>query len=471
MTIRSRSRSRYRLQRQALTTLAVAGIALLAGPWPFFETTATAFQARPKSGQSSNEPRPAKPAPPTDLPPPEDGGPLAYVFSTEDAIQFFQLRIQQYPQDFTSHCRLGEFYLREAEEGGGSDSFREAEACLREALKLNPRYPRAKGLLAIALSGQHRFAEGLALAEQARKEDPRDLDALAALGDALLELGRYEEAEKAFKNLKSKAPVPAVDARLANLSELTGKPEEAIALMRKALEQTRKSAIRPNTDAWYIGRLADLHFNAGQLSEAEELYKSVPQGVDAYHDATASLGRIRVAQGRLDEAIELYEEAIAIGPDPHMLVALGDLYQAKGDQARAEELYSQLLEETKDDPESYRERAMFLADHDRDMTEALQLARLDLEQRQDVFAYETLAWALHKNGQDQEAAEAIAEALKVGIQDARVHFHAGVIQHALGNTDMAREHLERALKVNEHFSKTKAEEARQLLKSLESTRD
>ncbi|CAN5869409.1 hypothetical protein BH23PLA1_BH23PLA1_11790 [soil metagenome] len=407
-----------------------------------------------------------KPAPPNE-PPPEDGGPAAFHFTTDQAIEMLQHRVELNPKDFTNYRYLGIMYDRKARETGDSTQFTLAEDALRTALNLLPNDPRTRSALAIVLCARHKFAEALEIAEKLSREYPRDLDALATKGDALLELGRYEEAELAYRKLHHLSKIPEVLARLANLAELTGKPEEAISLMHRAAADIPKNAIQPNADAWYFGRLADIHFNIGQIEEAAQFYESVPEGVDAYHDATAGRGRILAAQGQIDEAITFYERAIEIGPDPHMLAALGDLYKRLGNDQKASEIYAQFLEETEDDPESYRERSMFLADHDRDLTEALRLARLDFEQRQDVFAWETLAWSLHKNGQDEDAAEAIAEALKTGIRDARIHFHAGVIRHALGDPAGAREHLSTALEINPHFSPSKAEQARELLKSLD----
>jgi Tfp pilus assembly protein PilF len=46
-------------------------------------------------------------------------------------------------------------------------------------------------------------------------------------------------------------------------------------------------------------------------------------------------------------------------------------------------------------------------------------------------------------------------------------FHAGVIEHALGNSDTARAYLRRALEINPKFNLKQAAEARVLLSSME----
>jgi tetratricopeptide (TPR) repeat protein len=192
----------------------------------------------------------------------------------------------------------------------------------------------------------------------------------------------------------------------------------------------------------------------------------VPEGVDAFHDAMAGLGRVREAQGRLQDAIALYERAVAIGPDPGMLSALGDLYVELGQPEKAQPLFDQLLRTTKDTSEDRRSLALFLVEHDRDLPRALELAQRDFAERPDIYGRDLLAWALFKNGRFDEADSTIAQALKVGTKDARVLYHTGMISMKRGNKAQARAYLEQALSVNPHFDRRGAKEARAALLSL-----
>ncbi|MCI0370895.1 MAG: tetratricopeptide repeat protein, partial [candidate division NC10 bacterium] len=97
----------------------------------------------------------------------------------------------------------------------------------------------------------------------------------------------------------------------------------------------------------------------------------------------------------------------------------------------------------------------------------LDLAKKELEFRQDIYAYDVLAWALYKNGKLQEARVAIQEALKLGTRDARLFFHAGMIAAALGEMVEAKAHLRRALETNSHFHLFHADLARKTLQDLD----
>jgi Flp pilus assembly protein TadD len=97
----------------------------------------------------------------------------------------------------------------------------------------------------------------------------------------------------------------------------------------------------------------------------------------------------------------------------------------------------------------------------------LELAKRELDYRQDIYAYDLLAWSLHKNDQNEEARDAIEKALKLGTKDAKLFYHAGMIHRALGDKEKAANFLARALATNPHFHPLFADRAAQTLKELQ----
>jgi hypothetical protein len=65
----------------------------------------------------------------------------------------------------------------------------------------------------------------------------------------------------------------------------------------------------------------------------------------------------------------------------------------------------------------------------------LKLAREELEQRQDIFTYDALAWACLAAGRGDEARDYSRKALAEGTRDSRLLLHAGLISAALGSPD------------------------------------
>ena len=116
-------------------------------------------------------------------------------------------------------------------------------------------------------------------------------------------------------------------------------------------------------------------------------------------------------------------------------------------------------------PAERRHLIGFLADHD--PAEALRLAELDLDDRQDVHAHAWYAWSLLQNGQLDAASKAIEPALEHRTEDAWLLYQAGSIRAAAGEEDDALVLLRRALELNEHFDLVHADIARGLIDDLQ----
>ena len=179
---------------------------------------------------------------------------------------------------------------------------------------------------------------------------------------------------------------------------------------------------------------------------------------------------VQAARSRFDEAVVLFQKALAVVPQPEYAAALGDVLVASGRPAEARKHY-ELVEyigqlDAVNQVLYNRELAYFYADHGVKLDTALELARRELTVRRDIYAYDLLAWTLSKNGRHAEAQAAMTSALRLGTHDARLYYHAGMIAHALGDTDRARTYLTRALALNPHFHVRHARVAADTLASL-----
>ena len=107
--------------------------------------------------------------------------------------------------------------------------------------------------------------------------------------------------------------------------------------------------------------------------------------------------------------------------------------------------------------------ALFYADHDLKAEEAYNLASKEYEARRDIYGADALAWTALKAGKLAEAQAAIKEALRLGTQDARLLYHAGVIARAAGDRAAAGDYLRRALALNPQFDPLQVKFAQQAL--------
>jgi tetratricopeptide (TPR) repeat protein len=251
------------------------------------------------------------------------------------------------------------------------------------------------------------------------------------------------------------------------MADLHSDTAEAIRLMEAAAETARLSGALPESRAWFEYQVGYLHLKSGDPDTALDWFERADELLPGYYLAQAGMARATAAQGDLATASTHYQELIAAVPQPDYLAALGDLYTLQGDAAAADEQYATVEFIAELGAGAYdRQFTLYLLNHDLRLEEALAAARQDVAQRQDVYAWDTLAWALYKQGRHAEAADAMARALAPGTVDAQLHYHAGMIQAALGDTVGARHHLERALEINPAFDPLQAGLAQAALAEL-----
>ena len=111
------------------------------------------------------------------------------------------------------------------------------------------------------------------------------------------------------------------------------------------------------------------------------------------------------------------------------------------------------------------EMARFYADHDRKVAAALRLA-VEHGQTGNPFEADTFAWLYFKTGDQPKAIEWIKRALRTGIPDASIHYHAACIATAAGDRVSAGKHLQQAVSQNPHFSLLLSKDAFQRLNDL-----
>jgi tetratricopeptide (TPR) repeat protein len=296
------------------------------------------------------------------------------------------------------------------------------------------------------------------------------------LGDALLELGAYQEAKNAFQENEKRASIQAatevaVEQRLARLAILYGDNAKASRHFSAALKIAENLPTPPGEIiAWCQWQLGETAFSSGDYRTAEKYYRSALTTFPDYFRALVSLGNARAAQNDLTGAIEQYEKVVRILPDPNFVASLGDLYKLAGreeDAGRQYELVEQIGRLSELNGTLYnRQLALFYADHDLKVEEAYQLAAKEYEVRRDIYGADALAWTAFKAGKITEAQAAIKEALRLGTKDAKLFYHAGMIEKKSGNQKEAKKFFEKALKLNPAFDLLQAENAKKELEEI-----
>ncbi|HYU00377.1 MAG TPA: tetratricopeptide repeat protein, partial [Gemmatimonadales bacterium] len=251
----------------------------------------------------------------------------------------------------------------------------------------------------------------------------------ALLGEIALELGRYREARALFDSLWPARYELAVAPRLARWAELTGRTDLARRLLDRALaDAKRRPDLPPEQVAWFHLRVGDLALRHGRLAEAGYAFRAGLIVVPGDYRLLAAEARLAADRGRWRDAIDYGDEAIATLPDPATFGVVSDAYAALGDSVHAAEYARAMEVAVLGQPgQWHRAWSLFLLDHDRRVPEVLAHIRRELETRHDVYGYDLLAWALHKEGRHAAARAAMTQALALGTDDPLLLRHAAAI--------------------------------------------
>jgi tetratricopeptide (TPR) repeat protein len=393
--------------------------------------------------------------------------PITVSFA-ERRLRAAERQLQLRPKDPAAYAEMAAAYMEKARETGDGAFYGRAESACQKALQLEPNNYAALRLVSWVYSGQHRFRNAVVAARRALDLDSGDPLNYGTLGDALLELGEYQEGAEAIQKMVDLRPDVASYARAAYVRELFGDSEGAIEIMGMAVRAASSRDLEHN--AWCRVQLGHLFFNAGRLTDAEAQYQAALQIFPNYHFAFTGLGRVRAAQQQFDEALVYFQKSVDLVPTYEAVFGLADLYshlKRPAETSRQFELLETLEKVGQANgvrPEA--QLAMFYADHGLRLTEALNIARQQARERRDIKTLDALAWVLFKNGKMQEALRTSHQALRLGTKDPMMLYHHGMIARELGQYQKATESLEQALAVNGHFHLHHAEQARMALQPL-----
>nr|WSZ94690.1 tetratricopeptide repeat protein [Streptomyces sp. NBC_00857] len=384
-------------------------------------------------------------------------------------IEALQKHLKAQPKDATGWATLGAAYVEQARTSGDPTRYTQADQAFGRSLKLRPadRNDTALAGRAALAAARHDFRTALSQADRALRVNPYSERALSSRVDALIELGRYDDARRAVELADQRRPGIPVFTRYAYVLELRGDVKGARRVLLRALDSASGTA-----DAAYVATaLGQLAWSQGEYDRALGHYATALRADPEYAPALEGRGRTYAAKGDTKRALTDLEEVVRRYPLPGQLAALGELREAGGQRERAEEQYELVGAWTRlaraNGVATDLESALIEADHG-DAAEALTSARAEWSRRESVHTADALAWALHANGKDREALTYAKKATGAspGYRNASFLFHRGMIERALGDDKAARRDLRAALDLNPGFSPTGAREATSALSDL-----
>ena len=352
--------------------------------------------------------------------------------STDQKIRRNQDVLKAKPKDLAAESELTAAYLQKLRENGDGSYLDRASVLVDRMLTQDAGNYEAMRFQNEIDMQKHDFKAVEDRARDLLRFEPSDAGAWGNLADASMELGKYEEAGKAYAKMFAIRPSLASYNRIAWFRFVTGDPAGAISFMQEAVEA---GAGTPENTAWCKAELGDMYFKTGQLDEAMEAYESALALFPTLHRALAGKGRVEAARGNTAAAIGSYERAQAIVPMIDYAGALEDLYTSAGmaEKARQQRDTIDVIERlgAVKGEATNRNLALILADHRRNMAHALELVQAEIISRPDVYTWDALSWVLFQSGRIEEAKAASVNAMRFNTPEPKFREHAAAIAAAL----------------------------------------
>ncbi len=374
--------------------------------------------------------------------------------------------IEKLPDSPLGYGNLAIQYIRKGRETGDFAYNAKAEAAVDKALEFAPNDLIGRKLKATLHLTYHRFNEALEAGKRLEKEAAGDSYIYGVLTDANVELGNYPEAITTAQKMVDLKPGSTSYARVGRIRSLHGDHDGAVEML--ALSARIADPVDKEGRSWFLVQLGDEYWKNGKFGEAEKAYDEALNIFPEYHLTIAAKGKVRASLGDFEGAEKFLTAAQNRIPNPETVILLGDVYSRLGQTEKAQKQYDlvELVEAKLGMKGDQKRLAMFWADHGVKLDQALSIAEAEHAARKDIFTADALAWCLLKKGRPEEAKKIITEAMRLKTDEARILFHAGMIEKELGNKKEAMRLIEKALKLNPAFDLIQVEIARNALKEL-----
>jgi tetratricopeptide (TPR) repeat protein len=381
--------------------------------------------------------------------------------SASAALAVLQQLAQAYPDIAESHYAVAQAALE-------ADHFALALKHAQRARELAPYWTPAGMLLARVQVMLKQTDAGLATAKEVIAESPKESDQLEyavlliaagkeeegrqllqAMADqggrlqpaaqralALIDYqaGRHDLAAQRFNSLLASGRfVYEAQFHLGAMAEMRGDVEEAIQAYDRVTggefamaAQMRAARLKARSGGLQAGIASLEIFGSNRPQYAIELLQAKSTLQNEFGDSQAALVT-------LEEGLRLYPDSI------ELRLARVFALEAQDKVADAVDALRVILEERPDDPIVLNALGYTLVDRTRHRQEGLELIERALAMTPDNGAVlDSMGWALHKLGRQEEALEHLKRA-RQRVQDGEVELHFGEVLAALGRHEEAEE--------------------------------
>ncbi len=409
----------------------------------------------------------------------------------DKALSLFELTVKERPNFAMAHyfkalCLLGK---------GESNLARED---LLKAVELKPDLLPPRLILTEFYIQEKNPASARQQIDAVLKVDPNNIKALMFKGNLQVLDKKYNEAETIFLQIIEKAPDYAeAYVKLGVLYALMKKSEKTLEYLEKALNIDPKQLIaltlavsihtkskeydkailicekvkkRTRDNSSLQARIEYLEGNISlsrkDIKTARKYFKQAIASDVNILSAYITLAKLDIRENNIEGAISQYNELIK--KDPASLaghMGLGTIYDQQKEWKKAEASYRKALEIKHDFAPAANNLAWNLLENGGNIDEALGFAQIAKEQMpQAPSVMDTLGWLYYLKGSYLNAISEFKDCLEQEKDNPTINYHLGMTYYKNGQSDNAKQFLEKALTINKDFKE--AEDAKRVLKEI-----
>jgi tetratricopeptide (TPR) repeat protein len=373
--------------------------------------------------------------------------------------------------------------------------FDKAADALREMSLLDPGNKELKKTLAQTYARAGDFDAALRVYDDIRDLHPDDIEIQAEVAGLYLARGEYTRAAKEFETVLTRDSV-SVEVKV-HIGEMyfaqMGKDSTLAPVTRSIFE--RIAAKHPDDwrAFWFLGAIGSM---AHDDSLSVRNFKRVTELASWNPDAWVYLSGVFLGKNNFSEVARILESAVKILPDdfrvnfflglsysrlnrnmdavrvleharqlnPKDLDAIAQLALVYDTMHRFEDsdgLYEEALKLEPDNHLVLNNYAYSLADRGLQLERSLEMSRKAVDLQPDNASYlDTIGWIFFRLGRYTEAETYVKKAISKGEVNAVVYEHLGDIYYRMNQKDLAIEHWNMALKLDEQNAQLRDKIAR-----------
>jgi serine/threonine-protein kinase len=335
--------------------------------------------------------------------------------NTDRAVEAFQKAIELDAGNAQAYAGLAQAFGRKASESPDAQWITRARAAAEKAVAVDGLLANAHASLGQALVQDGKLDEAQKALDRAIELEPRNKRALRAMAGVAMRRREMDRAEKLYRDAIAADPKDwRSQTELGVLLYRLGRNDEAVRLLEELNRQTSSNSV-------VLNNLSVAYQAAGRFEDAASAVQRSME-LSPTQRGYSNLGTLLFYLGRHDSAAEAFEKALGIDANSYQTWGnLGDAYRwAPGKRGKAEE--------------AYRHAAQLL-------DEAL------AKNQSDAAMLALAATYAAKRGKSDDAKGYLGRVdLNPAKAAAAVLYKAAVVEELAGNREQALRHLEAALK-------------------------